>query len=163
VTTPSRFVLRPFGQPDPEQDYDLLHVLSNYQVPQDPDGNRQWLENRRCYDEKAGVRRHYIALHGATQQPVAYAALEQQGPDPTAFRMYLVFDPGRWDYSDLGEFMYQHLLRDAAKLKATRLAFVEYANDDRFLRFLHERGFCEVGTSIYNGFEIVRLEKQLCA
>jgi hypothetical protein len=36
TVTPLPFRLRPFGQHDSEQDYQLLHALSNYQVPQDP-------------------------------------------------------------------------------------------------------------------------------
>ena len=38
------FSLRPFGETDLEADYHLLHVLSNLQAPQDPDGNREWLQ-----------------------------------------------------------------------------------------------------------------------
>jgi hypothetical protein len=57
------FVLRPFGQEDSEQDYQLLHRLSNFQVPQDPKGNAEWLQKRRQYDETTGKRRHYIAVH----------------------------------------------------------------------------------------------------
>ena len=78
ITAENRFYLRPFGQEDVEQDYHLLHVLSNSQVPQDPEGNREWQHNRRHFDETQRLRRHYIAHEGTTQEPVAYAAIEQQ-------------------------------------------------------------------------------------
>jgi len=70
--------LRPFGQHDREADKQLLLTLANAQVPQDPRGNEDWLQHRRAYDERRGQRRHYIALHLPTQEPIAYAALEQQ-------------------------------------------------------------------------------------
>jgi hypothetical protein len=157
----TRFTLRPFGQADIEADYQLLHVLSNLQVPQDPRGNLDWQRNRRAFDETKGVRRHYIAIHTATQEPVGYAALEQQGPEPSAFRTYLVFNPDQWAFPELGEFLYQRLLRDARELGAATLAFVEYANDLPFLDFLREQGFTAVGEAMYNGFAIVRMEKKL--
>jgi L-amino acid N-acyltransferase YncA len=152
------FRMRPFGQTEVEQDYQLLHVLSHYQAPQDPEGNREWLENRRSYDEAHGTRRHAIAVHTDTQAAVGYAALEQQGPDPRSFRLYLVFNPNQWSFRELGEFMYQHLLREAQALGATRLACVEYANDLPFLAFLGEHGFARVGEASFNGFAIVRME-----
>src|SRR5438309_902478 len=115
--TEGAFSLRPFGQTDPEEDYRLLQTLSNYQVPQDPAGNQQWLSNRRRYDDTKGGRRHYIALHTPTQEPVGYASLEQQ-ETAAYFRMYLVFNPNRWAYAELGEFMYRQLLRDAQEMEA---------------------------------------------
>jgi len=72
------FSLRPFGQHHREADKQLLLTLANAQVPQDPRGNEDWLQHRRAYDERRGQRRHYIALHLPTQEPIAYAALEQQ-------------------------------------------------------------------------------------
>jgi len=155
------FHLRPFGSPDSEQDYQLLHVLSNYQVPQDPVGNREWQANRRAYDQQHGKRRHYIAVHAPTKESIAYAALEQQGQDPTTFRIYLVFDPQRWSFDELGEFLYQQLLADAHTFQASKLVCVEYANDAAFLAFLEAHGFSRIGAAMYNGFEIVRYEQVL--
>ena len=57
--------------------------------------------------------------------------------------------------------MYQCLLQDAEALGATRLALVEYANDQPFLDFLTAHGFVRIGQAVYNGFDIVRLEKTL--
>ena len=155
------FTLRLFSDTGAEQDYQLLEALSNWQAPQDPQGNREWLQNRRQYDESRRARRHYIAVHGGTGEPVGYACLEQQGPDPKGFRLYLVFNPNQWAFSELGEFMYERLLSDARELGATTLAFVEYANDLPFLSYLRDHGFVPVGSASYNGFEIVRLEKRL--
>jgi hypothetical protein len=83
------FYLRSFGEHDREADYELLLTLANAQVPQDPRGNAEWLEHRRAYDERRGERRHYIAVHRPTNEPIAYAALEQQQADPSSFRIYL--------------------------------------------------------------------------
>jgi hypothetical protein len=157
----SPFRLRPFGQHDIEQDYQLLHVLANYQAPQDPAGNREWQQQRRAYDEQRGQRRHYIAIHVPTQESVAYAALEQQGSDPTSFRIYLVFNPQRWSFNELGVFLYQQLLNDAHAFQATKLVCIEYANDDTFLAFLEAQGFRRIGAGTYNGFGIVRYEQTL--
>lgn len=161
TTTGCRFYLRPFGQEDVEQDYHLLHVLSNFQVPQDPIGNAEWQNNRRTYDETRGARRHYIAHESATQEPVGYASIEQQGPNPAGYRLYLVFNPDRWTFAELGGFLYQRLLEDAREMGAASLALVEYASDVPFLTFLREHGFIEVGRGTYNGFDIVRMEQRL--
>jgi hypothetical protein len=157
----AQFALRPFGQADPEADDQLLHVLANTQVPQDPHGNAAWLHHRRTYDEQRGQRRHYIAVHRATDEPIAYAALEQQQADPGIFRIYLVFDPQRWSFDTLGAFLYQHLLRDATSLHAATLVCIEYATDAAFRAFLEGQGFLHVGDGVYNGFNIVRYEQRL--
>jgi hypothetical protein len=155
------FFLRPFGQTDSEADYQLLHVLANAQVPQDPRGNEEWLQHRRAYDERRGQRRHAIAVYEPTNESIAYAALEQQAADPGSFRIYLVFDTQRWPFATLGAFLYQQLLRDAAVLQATRLVCIEYAADVAFRAFLVDQGFRQVGDGLYNGFSIVRYEKLL--
>jgi hypothetical protein len=155
------FSLRPFGQHDSEADYQLLHVLANAQVPQDPLGNQEWLQHRRAYDERRGQRRHYIAVHTPTHESIAYAALEQPQADPSSFRIYLVFDPQRWSFDTLGTFLYQQLLCDAADLHAAKLVCIEYATDATFRAFLEGQGFRHVGDAVYNGFSIVRYEKLL--
>jgi hypothetical protein len=47
------------------------------------------------------------------------------------------------------------------ELDAVSLILIEYANDLAFLNFLRAHGFIEVGTTTYNGFAIVRMEKTL--
>jgi L-amino acid N-acyltransferase YncA len=153
--------LRPFGQHDREADYQLLLRLANAQVPQDPRGNEEWLQHRRAYDERRGQRRHYIAVHLATQEPIGYAALEQQQADPGSFRIYLVFDPQRWSFELVGTLLYQQLLRDAEALQAAKLVCIEYATDAAFRAFLERHDFRYVGDGTYNGFTIVRYEKML--
>jgi hypothetical protein len=130
------FRLRPFGQHNSEQDYQLLHALSNYQAPQDPAGNSEWLASRRAYDQQRGKRRHYIAVHVPTEASIAYAALEQQGPDLTSFRIYLVFDPQRWSFNKLGEFLYQQLLTDATASRQPSLCVLNLPTMPRFSRSL---------------------------
>jgi N-acetylglutamate synthase-like GNAT family acetyltransferase len=160
-TAECQFYLRPFGEENVEQDYALLHTLSNFQVPQDPKGNLEWQYNRRAYDESKRTRRHYIAHEQSTGQPIAYAAIEQQENNSTVYRLFLVFNPDEWTFSEIGTFLYQHLLRDARAMGATSLVLVEYADDFRFLKFLSEHGFIEAGKSVFNGFSIVRVEKRL--
>jgi hypothetical protein len=155
------FHLRPIGEHDREADYELLLTLANAQVPQDPRGNAEWLEHRRAYDEHRGQRRHSIAVHRPTNEPIAYAALEQQQADPSSFRIYLVFDPERWSFDTVGTFLYQQLLRDAQELQATRLVCIEYATDAAFRAFLEREDFRLVGDGLYHGFSIVRYEKML--
>jgi hypothetical protein len=155
------FSLRPFGQGDREADYQLILTFANAQVPQDPRGNDEWLQYRRAYDERRGQRRHYIAVHLPTQEPIAYTALEQQGADPSSFRIYLVFDPRRWSFETLGTFLYQQLLQDAETLRAARLVCIEYATASDFREFLERQGFRHAGDGIYNGLDIVRYEKAL--
>jgi hypothetical protein len=153
------FSLRPFGQHDREADFRRILALAHAQVPQDPRGNEEWLQYRRAYDEHLGQRRHYIAIHVPTQEPIGYAALEQQQADPSSFRIYLVFDPRRWSFEELGAFMYRQLLRDAEALGAARLVCAEYADDTTFRAFLERQNFRHAGDGTYNGFNIVRYEK----
>ena len=110
ITASLSFSLRQFGQHDRQADEHLLLRFANAQAPHDPRGNEEWLQYRRAFDERHGQRRHYIALHLPSQEPIAYAALEQQQVDPTSFRIYLVFDPQRWSFDTLGTFLYQQLL-----------------------------------------------------
>jgi hypothetical protein len=161
IAASAPFSLRPFGQGDREADYQLLLTFANAQVPQDPRGNEEWLQHRRAYDERRGQRRHYIGVYLPTQEPIAYAALEQQGPDPGSFRIYLVFDPQRWSFDELGTVLYQQLLRDAETLDAARLVCIEYASAAAFRAFLEHEGFRHAGDGIYNGFDIVRYDKVL--
>ena len=155
------FSLRPFGQHDREADEQLLLLFANAQVPHDPRGNEEWLQYRRAYDERRGQRRHYIAVYLPTQEPIAYAALEQQQAEPSCFRIYLVFDPQRWSFELLGTFLYQQLLQDAEALQAGKLVCVEYATMAAFRTFLERQDFRYVGDGVYNGFDIVRYEKLL--
>jgi hypothetical protein len=159
MTGASPFSLRPFGEHDREADYRLLLGFANAQVPQDLRGNEEWLQHRRAYDELSGQRRHYIAVHLPTQEPVAYAALERQ--QAGSLRIYLVFDPSRWPFEVLGTFLYQRLLQDANDLQAARLVCIEYATDAAFRGFLESQGFLHAGDGVYNGFGIVRYEKLL--
>jgi hypothetical protein len=144
-----------------EADEQLLLLFANAQVPQDPRGNEEWLQYRRAYDERRGQRRHYIAVYLPTQEPIAYAALEQQQADPSSFRIYLVFDPQRWSFELGGRFLYQQLLQDAEALQAGKLVCIEYATMAAFRAFLEGQGFRQVGDGVYNGFSIVRYEKLL--
>jgi hypothetical protein len=161
ITDSLPFSLRPFGQHDRAADEQLILALANAQVPYDPRGNEEWLQHRRAYDERRGQRRHYIALHRPTNEPIGYAALEQQQADSGAFRIYLVFDPQRWSFDTLGAFLYQQLLRDAEMLQAAKLVCVEYATDAAFRAFLEGQNFRYVGDGLNNGFTIVRYEKVL--
>ena len=124
-------------------------------------GNQEWLQHRRAYDECRGQRRHYIALHRPTNEPIAYAALEQQQAEPSNFRIYVVFDPQRWSFDTLGTFLYQQLLHDADILQVAKLVCIEYATDAAFRAFLENQDFRHVGDGIYNGFSIARYEKLL--
>ena len=54
ITAENRFYLRPFGQEEGRQDYHRLPALSNFQVPQELDGNQEWQHNRCTYDETSG-------------------------------------------------------------------------------------------------------------
>ena len=155
------FSLRPFGQYHREADYQLILRLANAQVPQDPRGNEEWLQYRRAYDQRRRQRRHYIAVYLPTQEPIAYAALEQQPADPSSFRIYLVFDPQCWSFELVGMFLYQQLLQDATALQAGKLVCIEYATMAAFRAFLEHRRFRQVGDGVYHGFPIVRYEKLL--
>ncbi len=155
------FSLRPFGQHDHEADDELILRFANAQVPHDPRGNAEWLQHRRAYSEHRGQRRHYIAVYLPTQEPIAYAALEQQQAEPNCFRIYLVFDPQRWSFEVVGTLLYQQLLQDAEALHASKLVCVEYATMAAFRAFLERQEFRQVGDGVYNGFTIVRYEKLL--
>jgi hypothetical protein len=162
MSSDARWMLRPFGDEDIEQDYALIHRLANEAVPFDLKGNQIWVENRRRFASTGRKRRHYVAIDTSAQEPIAYAALEQQWEaDPARFRLYLVFDPQRWTFGELGEFLYVQLLADARDLGVDVLAATEYARDVDFIDFLHDHGFAQVGDGTYNGHTIVMMESRL--
>ncbi|MBN1966702.1 MAG: hypothetical protein JW910_18765 [Anaerolineae bacterium] len=127
--------LRPFETADD----DLLPALASAAAPFDPVGMTDWVEQRRRFDATKYTRRHYLALDGGRAR--GYGAIEQQGGDPSRYRLFVVCAPE--DLDTAGTQLYDQLLADLKTLNA-RVAWTrEYRQDEALLAFFAARGFVQ--------------------
>jgi GNAT superfamily N-acetyltransferase len=111
-------------------------------IPYDAEGNQRWLRARMQVDEQRCLRRHYIAVDSDSQEVVGYGAIEQQGPDRTRLRLYLLAYPG-YLRSGVGRALYTRLMSDVETLRVTSLWMREYQQDNELLDFMQEHGFVQ--------------------
>jgi N-acetylglutamate synthase-like GNAT family acetyltransferase len=128
--------VRPFH----ENDWEMLLDLANQAVSFAPQENIEWLEYRKAFDESTRIRRHWIATDGGI--PVGYGCLEQQGDDPQQLRAFVVCSPESLP-GEIGNRLYERLLRDANELGATLLWAREFQQDAPAREFFTARGFVE--------------------
>ena len=122
-------------------DWPAILDVANAALPWDLEGNREWLEYRKQFDETARTRRHYVAEDPTTGQVVGYGALEE-GPDFGIFRVFVVMPPERLR-SEAGESIYDRLAADLVDLEARGAWAREYTSDTAILEFLQEHDFFE--------------------
>ena len=96
--------LRPFQ----EGDWPFLLQLANTSAPYYPEENNEWFRRRREFDENQRIRRHYVEVDPKSQGITGYGSIEQQGPDPYRFRMFVVASPERLN-EGIGELLYERL------------------------------------------------------
>jgi N-acetylglutamate synthase-like GNAT family acetyltransferase len=121
--------------------WDLVLELANQAVPFAPEGNAEWLEYRKAFDETKRIRNHYIAADD--ENPVGYGCLEQQSDDPQWLRIFVVCSPENLR-GEVGRCLYRKLLQDAEELGSAHLWAREYQEDESAREFFMERGFVEV-------------------
>ena len=129
-------IIRNFRPPD----FDLLLDLANQAVPFAAEGNQEWLEYRKAFNEALRVRRHYIAEE--KDRAVGYGCLEQQGEEEDVFRMFVVCHPER--LVDVGELLMARIIEAAEELSARTLWVREYQQDRPINEFFIRHGFDEV-------------------
>jgi L-amino acid N-acyltransferase YncA len=123
-------------RPCTEADFDAILAIADAAVPFDPEGNRNWLEQRRAFDGATRVRRHYVVEEDG--RLVGYGAIEQQSADSTSFRIYVV--PTLFG-SGVEGLLYDRLLADLCHLHARHVWVREYAHDQNVRAFFAARGF----------------------
>jgi hypothetical protein len=136
--------LQPFGG-----DWQAVLQLTDAVVPNDPDGNREWLANRQSFDEASRTRRQHEVRTVPTGEMLAYGAIEE-----TESRVYRVFIvPARDDcWQTAGALVYERLASDLLDLGATKAWLREYDTDAASIAFFATRGFVrDFHTVAYSG------------
>jgi GNAT superfamily N-acetyltransferase/N-acetylglutamate synthase-like GNAT family acetyltransferase len=127
--------IRPF-----DGDYATLLALADAAVPFDPEGNRQWLRQRRQFDEARRIRRHYLVKETESGQAIAYGTIEQDPGNPRRFRLFVLTDPARLD-TGIGDRLIDRLFSDLRALGARAAWAREYGRDAQLLDFFRRHGF----------------------
>jgi N-acetylglutamate synthase-like GNAT family acetyltransferase len=128
--------IRPFQV----EDFELILVLADQAVPFAADGNKEWFEYRKAFDESQRVRHHYIAEENG--QAVGYGCIEQQSDDPKWMRIFVVCPPEKLS-GEVGSSLYHHLLEKAREISAAHLWAREYLEDRPINEFFKAQGFVE--------------------
>jgi L-amino acid N-acyltransferase YncA len=123
-------------------DWPAILDAANAALPWDPEGNQEWLEYRKQFDEAKRIRRHYVAEDPTTGQVIGYGALEE-GPDFGVFRVFVVMSPERLR-SEAGALIYERLAADLEDLEARGAWAREYTSDTALVAFLQEHDFFEM-------------------
>ncbi len=119
-----------------------------------------WLRNRQRFDLQVWRRRHYVVEDTVTGQVVAYGGVEE-GPQPGAFRVFVVMDPERL-IGGTGQHLYDRLRADLGELGACAAWVREEAQDLPLLSFFAEQGFVETRRAILaDGMDFVVMELRL--
>lgn len=129
-----------------EDDFDMLLKLANQAVPFASEGNREWLEYRKSFDETENFRYHCMAEESG--KSIGYGCLEQQSDDPNWLRIFVVCAPEKLS-GEVGAKLFDQLLAKAKETSVGHLWAREYQKDHTAAKFFKERGFVEV-----NRFEL---------
>ncbi len=123
-----------------ETDWPAILDLANRSVRDVAGAGSQedWLENRL---RGAPIRRHFVAVEQS--RIVGYAGLESQFDQVEGgFRLFVVTESER--LADIGVLLHRRLHDLLRELSAVEAWLIEYAADERLLRFLSGLGFSEV-------------------
>lgn len=116
-------------------------ALADAVAPFDTVGNREWTQYRQNFATTGRERRHHAVSDGSGRL-AGYGAIEQQDGQPETYRLFIVPAADElWD--SVGSMLYEQLVADASRLRASRLVMREYAQDGALLAFVKARGFEE--------------------
>jgi len=114
--------------------------LADQAVPFAQQENVEWLENRKAFEESKYKHCHFIARESG--HPVGYGCLEQQSDDPKLLRIFVVCHPDNL-VGEVGDLIYEKLLRDAMDMEAEHLWAHEYQAYNPIYSFFFRHGFIE--------------------
>lgn len=122
------------------EDWTSILAAANAALPGGQNQNEEWLEQRRGFDERRFLRRHYVAEDARSSEVIAYGAIECAS-EPGRFRLFLVMDPAL--LPTVGELMYTRLTEALHELGAEGVWVREFADDTPVLAFLLSKGLEE--------------------
>jgi len=128
-------------RPSSDQDWTAITELATAKDQSDPEGNELWLRHRREFNESRFIRRHYVAEHAETGQPLGYGSIEQTVYLPR-YRLILVIDP-LWLRRGIGDLLLERLLDDLREVNAVTATFRVYESASEIQSFLKEHSFTE--------------------
>lgn len=123
-----------------DTDFEILLDLAGQAVPFAPKENQEWFEYRKSFDDAKFIRHHYIIEENS--KAVAYGSLEQQNEDIKSLRIFIVCRPEHLS-GEIGNLLYNQLLKKAKELFATELWARELQADLPINKFLSAKGFVE--------------------
>ncbi|MEN3335108.1 MAG: hypothetical protein V7641_4473 [Blastocatellia bacterium] len=129
--------LRPFAEPD----WEMVTLIAYGIEPDFRGDNDSWLRNRKQFDERRYIRRHYVAQHAVSGQILGYGAIEQTIFLPR-YRLFLVVAPEHLR-SGVGDLLLNQLMKDLQEVNALAVWHRNYARLTDELEFLKEHGFVE--------------------
>ena len=118
------------------EDWTSIGAAADAAAPGATEPNEIWLANRREFNDRQFMRRHYVAEDAHTGEVIAYGAVECAS-EPGRFRLFLVMDSAL--LSTIGERMYDKLEETMKQLDAEAVWVREYA-DDPLIDFLKAKG-----------------------
>jgi GNAT superfamily N-acetyltransferase len=128
-------------RPSSDQDWTTITEIASARDQHDPEGNELWLRHRREFNESRFIRRHYVAEHAETGQPLGYGSIEQTVYLPK-YRLILVIDP-LWLRRGIGDLLLERLLDDLREVNAVTATFRDYESANEIQGFLKEHSFTE--------------------
>jgi len=141
-----------------DDDWEAILKVADASLPWQTAGNREWLENRKRFDESF-PRRHYVAQADGERRILGYGSLEG-GPQAGRFRVFVVTDATLLE--TVGESLYRRLREDLVCVEAQLLWVREEKRDQAVLSFFQQRGFQAVQQfRTEQGLEVVMLEQRV--
>ena len=144
-----------------DDDWDGILALATASVAHVPEAGSQeeWHRNRRQFDERAHVRRQFVAVPPEDGSLLGYGAVESQ--TARDFRLFVVTRPNH--LATVGALLYDRAMRSLYDLGARGAWCTEYARDEPLLEFFRARDFREVRRfPVAPGVDAVTLAKK-CA
>jgi hypothetical protein len=141
------------------EDWPAVLRAANASLPWRLEGNQEWLDNRRNFDEVTYQRRHYVVVDSASSNIVGYGAIEG-GSAPGRYRVFVVMDAQL--LPSAGEVLYQRLHEELRALGDATAWVREEARDKNVLDFFRGHGFAnEQQFTTEQGLEVVTLERTI--
>ena len=142
-------------RPVEDADWPLILSVADVSVPRDPEQNREWLQNRRGFDEGTWRRRHYVVEEG--EAFAGYGAVEE-GPEKDTFRLFVVL-PDEKLTTGTAKKLFDRLWDDLKSLGATKAWTREDMKQLPVYRFLTEHHFEAVHRYRANEIDMVVMER----
>jgi len=140
-----------------ESDWRPILAIVNLIVPGDEEGNQNWVENRREFDESSGRRRHHTLEEDGVV--IGYGCVEESG-DPGWFRMQICL-PNHQLTGPIADDLHAKLWCDLHDLGASGAWAREWATLTDVANYFVRLGYVETRRYSPGGRQIIVWNKPL--